>query len=122
MIKSRIKLEIAYQIFNEVNKKNKTLEYIDLSCLTFEDAIIISKQHLYELAREVHEKKLEYKVMNIRCAEDHLVVMQDESGRAPLKNCIKEMVQYELFLDHHYIPALNTLLVKIGPKDCFNFK
>ena len=60
--------------------------------------------------------------MNIRCAEDHLVVMQDETGRAPLKNCIKEMVSNELFLDHHYIPALNTLMVKIGPMDCLNFK
>ena len=37
--------------------------------------------------------------MNIRCAEDHLVVMQDETGRAPLKNCIKEMVSNELFLE-----------------------
>ena len=98
------------------------MEYIDLSCLTFEDAIIISRQHLYELAREVHEKGVEYRVINIRCAEDHLVVMQDETGRAPLKNCIKEMVQNELFLDHHYITALNTLLVKLGPMDCLNFK
>jgi|APCry1669189534_1035231.scaffolds.fasta_scaffold73121_2 hypothetical protein len=54
-------------------------------------------------------------VLNIKCSEDHLIIMEDEHGRAPLKNCILEMVKNELRLDHYYIPTLKTILVRVEP-------
>ena len=43
--------------------------------------------------------------------------MEDEYGRTPLKNCVLEMIQKELHLDHHYIPTLRTILVKVDYRD-----
>ena len=51
--------------------------------------------------------------MNIKCAEDHLVLIEDEYGRAPLKNCILEMLNNELQVDCHYISTRNTILVHV---------
>lgn len=39
----RIKFDVAWQIFDEVNAKNDTFKYIDLSCLDYEDAQTIAK-------------------------------------------------------------------------------
>lgn len=43
MIRQRIKFDVAWQIFDEVNADNDTQKHIDLSCLDYEDAIIITK-------------------------------------------------------------------------------
>jgi hypothetical protein len=51
--------------------------------------------------------------MNVKCAEDHLITIEDEYGRAPLKNCILEMIREEMGIDHHYISATRTILVHI---------
>ena len=37
-------------------------------------------------------------------------------GRKPLKNCILEMVKHELKLDHFYVSAQRTILVRIDRK------
>lgn len=39
----RIKLEVAWMIFNEVNRDNDVYKHIDLSCLDSNDAQIIAK-------------------------------------------------------------------------------
>ena len=59
------------------------------------------------------ETKQVYWIINIKCSEDHLIIIEDEFGRAPLKNCILEMVKNELKLDHHYISTLKTILVRV---------
>lgn len=116
LMRQRIKFDVAWQIFDEVNENNDTLKHADLSCLDYEDAVIIAKQKVYELAKHAslqsHITQVPY-VLNIRCAEDHLILMEDEYGRTPLKNCVLEMIQKELGLDHHYIPTLRTVLVKV---------
>ena len=120
MMRQRIKFDVAWQIFDEVNRENDTLRHIDLSCLDFEDAIVISKQKIYEVAK--HASMNSYQttqpfVLNIKCAEDHLILMEDEYGRTPLKNCVLEMIQKELNFDHYYIPTLRTILVKLDHRD-----
>ena len=37
------------------------------------------------------------------CNEKNLILIEDEYGRTPLKNCILEMIQKELGFDHYYI-------------------
>ena len=39
MAANRIKFDVAWQIFDEVNETNDTLRHIDLSCLDHVDAI-----------------------------------------------------------------------------------
>ena len=51
MMRQKIKFDVAWQIFDEVNEDNDTLKFCDLSCLDFEDAVIIAKQKIYELAK-----------------------------------------------------------------------
>jgi hypothetical protein len=97
----RIKTDVAFSIFDEVNFQNDTLKFVDLSCLDSEDAMFICKMKLIELARTANEqyrlkgKKAHY-VLNIKCAEDHLMIIEDQFGRQPLKNCIVEMIGNEL--------------------------
>ena len=80
---------------------------------------MISKKKVIELARHssLQGQSLyscqQHWVMNIKCAEDHLVLMEDEYGRAPLKNCILEMLTNELSLDCHYLSTRNTILVHV---------
>jgi hypothetical protein len=62
-----------------------------------------------------NEDNPKYWILNIKCSEDHLIIMEDKHGRAPLKNCILEMVKNELKLDHYYIPTLKTILVRVQP-------
>ena len=57
--------------------------------------------------------KKENFILNIKCAEDHLVIMSDAYGRGPLKNCVLEMIKRDLGLDTYYIHALRTILVKV---------
>ena len=124
LMRQRIKFDVAWQIFDEVNEGNDTLKHCDLSCLDFEDAVIIAKQKIYELAKHASLQShltTEPFVINIRCAEDHLILMEDEYGRTPLKNCVLEMVQKELCFDHHYIPTLRTILVKVDHQSLKKF-
>ena len=46
----RIKMEVAWRIFEEVNEENDLNQHIDLSCLDCPDAISISKQKIFDLA------------------------------------------------------------------------
>lgn len=54
--------------------------------------------------------------MNIKCAEDHLIIIEDQYGRQPLKNCIVEMITNDLKLDNYYIDTMRTVLVRIDEK------
>jgi len=45
-VKDKIKKDVALKIFDEVNQNNDTLKHIDLSCLDYEDGIIIAKSKL----------------------------------------------------------------------------
>lgn len=118
---------MAWQIFDEINLQNDTRKHIDLSCLDYEDAIIIAKQKIYELAKLASIQSYQSSnppsllVLNIKCAEDHLILIEDEFGRTPLKNCILEMIQKELSFDHYYIPYKKTILVKVDHKSIQRF-
>ena len=67
-----------------------SLKHIDLSCLDHYDAIAIAKQKIFELARYVSRDFYatgslnRHFVLNIKCAEDHIMQIEDEYGRAPL--------------------------------------
>lgn len=92
-----IKMDVAWQIFDEVNYKNDTYQHIDLSCLDVDDAIKIAKFKIIDLAIRANEHYLETDeqidwILNIKCAEDHLVIIEDLWGRQPLKNSIQEMI------------------------------
>ena len=43
MIRQKIKFDVAWKIFEEINEPNETLKHMDLSCLDFYDAIAITK-------------------------------------------------------------------------------
>lgn len=100
---------------------NDTYKHIDLSCLDTEDAITLTKMKLYELAQVANDeyknkgRKAHY-VINIKCAEDHLAIIEDGQGRAPLKNIIVEMINNDLKLDYYYIDTLRTILVRVDEK------
>ena len=47
----QIHWDIAWEIFDHINKKNDTERYIDLGALDLEDAIAITKQKIYDLAQ-----------------------------------------------------------------------
>ena len=120
--KQRVKFEVAWQIFDEINEENNQFKHIDLSCLDFDDAIAITKQKIFDLANEAHQNwksgqsvNMNY-IYNIKCADDHLINIEDHLGRAPLKNCILEMIKHELQIDHHYVSAQRTILVRIDRK------
>ena len=55
LIRQRIKFDVAWQIFDEINTLNDTDKHIDLSCLDYTDAIAITKQKIFELARDVSQ-------------------------------------------------------------------
>mmetsp|Transcript_19231 Transcript_19231/g.29484 ORF Transcript_19231/g.29484 Transcript_19231/m.29484 type:complete len:90 (+) Transcript_19231:696-965(+) len=58
-------------------------------------------------------------VINIKYDDDHLVDVEDQHGRALIKNTILTMIQTELGLDHFYIPAQRTILVRIEKNTVF---
>lgn len=118
MANERIKFEIAWEIFEEVNEVNDVLKHIDLSCLDYMDAISIAKQKIFDLASHAQQEYLSkgvsfHYILNIKCADDHLVNIQDEFGRAPLKNCVLEMIRKELGIENYYIAAQRTILVRV---------
>ena len=107
---ARHKREIAWEIFSEVNEINETYKHIDLNCLDYVDAMIMVKQKLFDLAvkaqkEHVRRSMTEDFIMNIRCAEDHLIPIEDELGRTPLKNVVLETIRLDLGLDFYYISA-----------------
>lgn len=118
IIRQRIKFDVAWQIFDEINQENDTSKHIDLSCLDHTDAIAITKQKIFELASAVNQNfkpgsQQHDFVLNIKCAEDHLITIEDEYGRSPLKNCIFEMVKNEMAIKNYYIGATKTVLVHV---------
>ena len=50
-MRQRIKYDVAWRIFDEVNQFNDTLKHIDLTCLEYDDATMIAKKKVIELAR-----------------------------------------------------------------------
>lgn len=121
----RIKMEIAWQIFEDVNQMNDTFQHIDLSCLDTNDAIIIAKQKITDLAYNTAEiyredASFEHKILNIKCADDHLVIIEDQYGRQPLKNCVLEMIMNEMNVDSYYINTRRTILAKVDPNTIQN--
>ena len=46
----KIKFDVAWQIFDDVNYQNDTHQHIDLSCLDHPDALAITKQKIFDLA------------------------------------------------------------------------
>ena len=53
IISQKIKFDVAWKIFDEINEPNETYKHIDLSCLDFNDALAITKQKIYDLAKFV---------------------------------------------------------------------
>lgn len=43
IMRQRVKFDIAWQIFDEINYYNDSLQYVDMSCLDHNDAIAITK-------------------------------------------------------------------------------
>ena len=78
------------------------MKHIDLSCLDFYDAIAITKEAIYDLAKFIavrnpafHTSYNNY-ILNIKCADDHMIMMENEYGTDVLKNGILEMIKNEL--------------------------
>ena len=122
VISQKIKFDVAWKIYDEINERNETYKHIDLSCLDFNDALAITKQKIYDLAKFVAVKnpmtapnQMSHNyVLNIKCAEDHMLEEIDSGfGTRVLKNGILDMIQNELGLDQHYIPATRTILVRV---------
>ena len=42
-IRQKVKVDVAWKIFEEINCINDTLKHIDLGCLDYEDAMAITK-------------------------------------------------------------------------------
>ena len=120
LISQKIKFDVAWKIFDEINEANETYKHIDLSCLDYNDALAITKQKIYDLAKfvaiqnpktEIDQTNNNY-VLNIKCAEDHMIEI-DNYGTRTMKNGILDMIQRDLNLDQHYIPATRTILVRV---------
>lgn len=94
---------------------------MDLSCLDFNDAIAITKQKVYDLAKHVSMRNPKNAfnhtdgnyVLNIKCADDHVILMENEQGKEVPKNGILDMIRNDMNLDHHYIPSSLTILVRV---------
>lgn len=106
--------DVAWQIFDEINEHNDVERFIDLSALTLDDCLAITKQKIYDLA-QIAEKEFNKDqtrpqdlVLVVKCDEGHLV---DIGGL--LKNGVLEMTKNELNLDCHYIPDELTLFARI---------
>jgi len=115
-----VKFDVAWQIFDEINYFNDTYQFIELTCLDHTDAIAIAKQKIFELARHVHRDfqasgtLLDHFVLNVKCGEDHIMPVEDEFGRSPLKNVILNTIELEMpGIDHYYISTSRTILVHI---------
>ena len=71
-----------------------------MSCLDFTDAIAITKQKIYDLAKfvAIRNPKNAYSannnnyILNIKCAEDHIVQVENEFGATVFRNGILDML------------------------------
>ena len=117
----QIDYDIAWQIFDEVNSMNDTLQVVDLSCLKISDAQAVTKQKIFDLAQFVFSQtQTQYKpghndrVLVLVCSDEHFYReakntsqvstsgLSTSSG-STLKNAILECVRNELQIDHYYI-------------------
>ena len=89
-MKLRIEWDVAWRIFDHVNENNDISRTIDLNCLDIFEAESITKQQIYESARNVQNNQgggifsnlfcmsnprpsyIE-KVLSIRCAAHHMI-------------------------------------------------
>ena len=81
--KITIEWDVAWQIFDEVNEHNDITKHIDLNCLDINEAVNITKQQVYQIAKDLKPYKQSYfcngnppadhEVLSIKCAEDHIV-------------------------------------------------
>lgn len=100
VISQKVKFDVAWKIFDDINERNETFKHIDLSCLDFDDALAITKQKIYDLAKFVAIRNPKTSatqlnnnyVLNIKCAEDHMLIVENEFGTGVLKNGILEMI------------------------------
>ena len=112
--KQEIHWDVAWQIFDEVNSDLDTVKHIDLNCLSHDDALAITKQKIYDTAQIALNSPNKDFIMHVQCGENHLLMMRDkQTGKAPVKNVILEMLNNELKMDHFHLPDSNAILVRI---------
>ena len=104
----QINYDVAWQIFDEVNEYNDVEQIVDLNCLDIMDAQAITKQKIYDLGKSIRDRNPHFnphyssepfeldQVLCITCGENHMVKIEDDLGKAPLKNSILETVRNEL--------------------------
>ena len=120
-IRQKVKVDVAWKIFEEINQINDQLKHIDLGCLDYEDAMAITKQKIYDLARHIAVRNPKNArnhvcynfILNIKCADDHMILMENEYGNEVLRNGIVEMIKNELGLDYYYVVMTRTILVRV---------
>lgn len=111
--------DVAWQIFDEVNEQNDLDKQIDLACLDSQEAIAISKQKIFDVAKLAQKQfpknvlKPQDYVFKIKTSENHMEKVPESNGSAPLKNVVLEMVKNEMQLDYYYIPQYKTILIRI---------
>lgn len=119
--------DIAWQIFDEVNKENDTERFIDLNCLELEDALAITKQKIYDAAQSKSESfnsKQSYtdnSVLSILTSKHHLVPLSDSknqwggnSQNKAVANGVMDMIANDLELDNYYNTINKIVLVRIN--------
>ena len=116
-LKQEAHWDIAWQIFDEVNRDNDQDRFIDLNCLELDDALAITKQKLFDVAQSKAEQYNSHSsfskdsVLSILTSKNHLV---PTSNGKSLQNEIVEMIGNELELDLHYIGINKIILVRIN--------
>lgn len=121
----QINYDVAWMIFDEVNKENDTLSLIDLSCLSVFDAQAITKQKIYDLAVFIREKQQENqskkieRILSVVCASNHIVKRVADSSmglksKTYSENDVLKMIQQELQMDSYYFEKTLTILVRVN--------
>lgn len=73
------------------------MKHIDLNCLSHDDALAITKQKIYDTAQIAQKNRGREYIMHIQCGDNHLLMVRDkQTGKAPVKNVILEMISDEL--------------------------
>ena len=52
-MKIRIEWDVAWKLFDHVNETNDTSKFIDLNCLDIQEAQNITKQQIFEIAKNI---------------------------------------------------------------------
>lgn len=87
--KITIEWDVAWQIFDEINENNDITKHIDLNCLDINEAVNITKQQLFQIAKDFNpysngfwcngtSSGSDHEVLSIKCAEDHVIEGQNE--------------------------------------------